>query len=370
MDQGRRSEISDWERRVILTGYSDDMPLCTVSVAQIGGDMGTQNADFCVSEIPAYLPSGEGDHVYLWIEKTSRNSQDIAKAIEKVFGVSEIDVGYAGKKDAHAITRQWFSVQTRQNPENAIHQLNELGWMTVLKHSRHTNKLRMGHLRGNQFIVNLYGVRAGDADVQKALDEVQKCGFINYFGKQRFGLDAGNVAHGIRVLTGQKERHQMKKLYISALQSAIFNLSAARRYTEKKFGVEAGDVMQKINAGCFICDDPKTDQLRADNGEIAVTLGLPGKRVMQGSQYTAELEQNALTDVLNVWAEKDNSPGKYDASLINRLADGSRRLFWVRPGNLSFTRLSGDNISIAFELPSGSYATVFLRHLCGSSFTR
>lgn len=359
-----------WESGIIQTGFSEGMFFPTTGFATIGGDMGSENTDFEVSEIPAYLPSGQGDHLYLWIEKNGKSTQNATKAIEEIFHVKEIDVGCAGKKDVHAITRQWISVQTQSDGAEEIKQINELGWMKVLQASRHTNKIRMGHLRGNRFQVRLYNVQANDEQILQAIKAISQTGFINYFGKQRFGFDGDNVFQGIRMLKGGKARHQMQKLYVSALQSAIFNLAASRRYEETGFGVLNGDVLQKLNAGCFVCDDPETDNQRVINGEIAVTIALPGKKVMKGKGRGEEIEQNAMKDLLTWWADKENSPEILNPALLGKLADGTRRTLSCHPDCVSFKRIGDTTVSLDFSLPSGSFATIFLRHLCGSSFTR
>ncbi len=354
-----------WEQKIIRLGTDPQMPQSRKCDA-IGGDLGSECTDFEVTEIPAYLPSGQGDHVYLFVEKVGRSSQDAFNAIEKAFGVREIDVGYAGKKDVHAVTRQWFSVQTNRDPAPVIEELNAIPWLKVIESSRHTNKIHMGHLRANRFCARLYHVQAEDKAIETACSELRNSGFINYFGLQRFGFDGENVAHGIRVINGEKVRRQMLKMYVSAVQSAIFNLAAARRYAECGFDVFQGDVMQKQNGACFVCDDPETDRQRAQNGEIAATLSLPGKKYMHGNGFTETLEQTALSDFLHLWNETDDNA----AQKLFRLADGTRRALWIRPNFLEFKRIDLETVSMTFELPPGCYATVMLHHLCGSSFSR
>ena len=251
----------------------------------------------------------------------------------------------------------------------AIAALNALGWLRVLDCSRHTNKLRMGHLRGNSFTVNLHGVTADDEAISKACAAISANGFLNYFGKQRFGFDGANVAQGVRILSGGRANHQMKKLYVSAVQSAIFNLTIARRYLEHNTRVFEGDVLQKKNAGCFVCTDPQTDQLRANQDEVVVTHALPGKKVMHGHGISEAIESSAIDDFVKFWSAKDLQ-GNFDFTSLSRLADGTRRPMWIRAENIQFKRNNTQDISISFVLPAGCYATVFLRHLCGASFTR
>lgn len=363
-------QTADWELEIMQKGYSESMPWLSEGFSPIGGDLGCRNSDFVVSEIPAYMPTGQGEHLYLWIEKSGKSTQEATKKIEEIFHVRETSVGCAGKKDVHAITRQWISIETPSDGKAEIEALNSLGWIKVLQSSRHTNKIRMGHLKGNQFKVNLYGSEASDSEIEHALNILSERGFINYFGKQRFGFNGDNVASGISMLRGCKARHQMMKLYVSSLQSAIFNLSASRRFLENGFKAHFGDVIQKLNGGCFICDDPETDNARILNSEIAVTLALPGKKAMHGSGYGETLERQACTDVLSYWSSKDESREKLEFSNLSRLADGTRRTLSCHPDRISFSRTTESTVQIEFSLPSGSFATVFLRHLCGSSFTR
>ena len=358
-----------WTNAVITTGYSDQMPFGERRFNAIGGDMGTDNADFEVSEIPAYMPSGTGEHVYLWIEKYGKSTMDLTKAVQKAFEARETDVGCAGKKDVHAITRQWISVQTHRDPADALEKLREIGWLKVLQSTRHTNKLHMWHLRGNRFGVQLYGVQANDGEIQTALDVLSKEGFINYFGKQRFGFNGDNIAQGMRVMAGAKAPHHLKKLYISAVQSAIFNLLAGKRFEQMGWNVCAGDVMQKLNAGCFVCDDPETDLLRAQRGEILITLPLIGKKYMHAQGMAEQQALQTAQLFFDDWQKKFPNDTLSPACL-NQFVDGTRRPFAIRPDNISFQRLDDTSVHIEFVLPAGSYATIFLRHLCGCSFTR
>lgn len=359
-----------WEKEIILKGYSDSMPMCCTQFEPIGGDMGTENADFEVSEIPAYLPSGQGEHIYLYIEKMGKTTQDATRAIERAFGVKEIDVGCAGKKDAHAITRQYISIRMPKDNAEALETLKSLDWLKILSVSRHANKLRTGHLRGNRFKVRLYGVCADDDAIRNACKSIEENGFINYFGKQRFGFDGSNVEQGLRILNGEKARHQTKKFVISALQSALFNLLAARRFHKEGFRVHAGDVLQKINAGCFVCDDPEIDSARAAMREVVVTLPLPGKKIITGAGDILAYEQKTYEEFVQTWAQDHPDYLNLNLNTLANHADGARRPLWIHPENVSFERQANNSVCVEFSLPSGCYATVFLRHLCGSSFTR
>lgn len=367
----QEQQAHDWESDVIARGYSDSLPFAWWTDKGIGGDMGQANSDFEVQEIPAYLPCGSGEHLYLLIQKEGMTTLTLMRILQDLFDLQEIDIGYAGKKDANAVTRQWFSLHTMLDKTEAIAKLAEIQRLQILEVTRHTNKLRMGHLHGNHFKVNLYGVSASDAEITESCQKLSELGFINYFGKQRFGFDGDNIKQAFRVLEGGKAKHQMKKLYISALQSGVFNLYAGRRILDIGYETRLGDVLQKIGAGCFVSSNPDIDNQRAQAGEVVVTGILPGQKVMLGHGYSYELEKRCVQDFGLAWADDDKTPdGVASLSRVKKFADGTRRPLWVRPGRLAFERLSEDAIKLEFSLPPGAYATILLRHLCASSFTR
>ena len=76
--------------------------------------------DFVVEEIPRVQPEGEGSHLWLWVEKRSANTDWVAKEIARVAGCAARDVGYAGLKDRHTITRQWFSVPVTPTTQKTL----------------------------------------------------------------------------------------------------------------------------------------------------------------------------------------------------------------------------------------------------------
>jgi tRNA pseudouridine13 synthase len=118
-----------------------DPPLFTPDLPGVGGRIKDRPDDFEVDEVPSYEPSGAGDHLYLWVQKRSVGPEFLARTIAQRAGVPVGAVGTAGLKDRHAVTRQWVSV-----PKEAEPRLKEIdgGGITVLKVSRHGNKLKPG----------------------------------------------------------------------------------------------------------------------------------------------------------------------------------------------------------------------------------
>src|SRR3954464_7679749 len=87
-----------------------NLPYLTPEFAGIGGSIKQRPEDFFVQEIPLYEPSGEGEHVYCEIQKVGIPTFEAVNRIAHTLGISVRDVGYAGLKDARAISRQVLSI--------------------------------------------------------------------------------------------------------------------------------------------------------------------------------------------------------------------------------------------------------------------
>lgn len=192
--------------------------------------------DFQVEELSSEVLSGEGEHLWLWVEKRGANTAWVAAQLAQLAGVKEQDVGFAGIKDRHAVTQQWFSLYlpTQETPDLTAIEHDEF---TVLKQQRHRRKLRRGELDGNRFTILLRDV-CGDREALEAnLALLQQHGYPNYFGEQRFGHNGGNVEAGMAMLTGKKRVRQRSKksIYLSAVRSWVFNLVLAERVRQQNW---------------------------------------------------------------------------------------------------------------------------------------
>jgi len=318
---------------------------------------------FLVEEIPAYLPSGAGEHTFVWIEKRMTTTPDAVAALARRLGIDAREVGYAGMKDRHATTRQWLSLG-RVAPETALAAGDDL--VRVLRALRHGNKLRTGHLRGNRFevvVTDLYDPADG-ARLCEALGRLAREGLPNRYGDQRFGAAGDNARRGLAVIRGQaRERdHRRRKLWLSAAQSAVFNgvlsLRAAAGLLRQ---VVPGDVLQKTaTGGMFATEDPATDQARVDAGEVVITGPMPGGRTREPAEGTRAraLEDEALAAL---------GASRAEFASVRRDLPGTRRplLVPVTLGAPAGAPVDGDPraIRLAFELPAGTYATVLIEAL-------
>src|SRR5439155_5068570 len=117
--------------------------------------------------------------------------------------VSSRDIGYAGMKDARAVTRQIFSILGTTS--EAVMGLN-LPDMAVQWAARHGNKLRLGHLKGNRFAIRIRDVNPTDVvKLRPMLDVIDKRGLPNFFGEQRFGRRGDNDKLGATLIRGRPE---------------------------------------------------------------------------------------------------------------------------------------------------------------------
>jgi tRNA pseudouridine13 synthase len=190
----------------------------------------TVNADFKVVEALGFTPAGEGEHVYLEIEKDGDNTAWVARQIAALAGVETRDIGYCGLKDRHAITRQWFSVYLPKGPDPDWQAL-QTDTVRLLTHTRHKQKLRRGQHVCNRFSIVLRQVTASKPQLEQRLTKLAKHGVPNYFGPQRFGIAGGNLALAQRILVEQAKikNRPKRQMAISAARSYLFNQVLAER---------------------------------------------------------------------------------------------------------------------------------------------
>ncbi len=170
-------------------------PLLTAGLPGIGGRIKMVPEDFEVEEIPAYQPSGAGDYLYLWIEKRGMGAEYFRRQLAQQLGIPAGEIGTAGLKDRHAVTRQMVSVPAGVEPR--LSQVEGDG-IRLLRVSRHGNKLRPGHLHGNRFRILVREVvpEAGTL-LEPLLARIRGEGLPNFYGPQRFGRDGETVLLGL-----------------------------------------------------------------------------------------------------------------------------------------------------------------------------
>lgn len=328
-------------------------PLLTPDLPGVGGRMKVEPEDFVVEEVPSYEPCGSGEHLYLWVQKRDVGPEHLARTLAQRLGVPVGTVGTAGLKDRRAVTRQWVSV-----PKEAEPRLGRVdgGGITLLHHTKHTNKLKPGHLKGNRFDLLIRHADPARREACSAiLERIRTHGLPNYYGPQRFGRDGGNIDLGFRCLAGTQPKRLRPFVYrfaLSAVQSLLFNDYLGRRLTDGLFRtVLRGDVMAKWPAGgLFVAEDVPTEQRRFDAHETVTAGPMFGKHTYAAAHLAAEREAAVLMD-------HKLSAASFDG--FGKLMGGTRRHNLIYIDDL-IARWEPNGLRLQFTLPSGCYATVLL----------
>jgi tRNA pseudouridine13 synthase len=310
--------------------------------------------DFVVEEIPRVSPVGEGFHLWLWVEKRSTNTDWVARELAKAAACPLRDVGYAGLKDRHAVTRQWFSVPLSDLASEKLAKL-ELENVTVLEIHKHTRKLKRGTLDGNRFHLKIRAFKGDIAEAEQRLQQIKSAGVPNYFGPQRFGRHGGNVEKGYSMLKNRARMPRNKKsIYLSAIRSFMYNHVLAERVRMGNWNTMLDGELAMLDGtqSIFPCELSDTEiEDRCKRLDIHPTGPLPGEKGTQVTAAVAELEQS----VLSKWPELCEV-------LVSDRVQASRRSLRLIPGDLEW-EFASDTLELSFTLPPGAYATVVLREL-------
>ena len=297
--------------------------------------------------------SGDGEHDYLWIEKTGTNTHWVAECLAKYGGIPVRDVGYAGLKDRHAITRQWFSVR-RAGP---------VDWgafsaegMVILEQKVHRRKLRRGAHSGNSFHIALRSddIGANLEEIQDRIAVIDQSGVPNYFGEQRFGRDGGNIELSRQLFAGRKLSRHKRGIALSAARSLIFNDILDVRVKQGSWNVVLpGELANLDGSASVFAVEEVDDELvaRCNAHDIHPSGSLWGIGAPQSAFDVAKLER----DVAQSHAETV-------AGLTSAGVDASTRPLRLRVRDLQWTVEEGVGW-LDFSLPKGGYATTVLREI-------
>ena len=289
--------------------------------ARFAGRYKTTPEDFAVDELAAYEPSGQGDHIWLWVEKRGLSTFDLLRELGARLDRDERSFGVAGLKDAQAVSRQWVSIEH----VDAARCKDLQGDRFVVRDvRRHGNKLRLGHLRGNRFAITLRGTQGSDLELARQnLADLAVRGVPNYFGEQRFGKRGANLQKGIDVLRGDARSfaHRMPRrvfgLVLSAVQSDVFNRVVAARIAGLGQLLPGDLAWKHDNGSVFAVEDVGKEQPRADAFAISPSGPMPGPEMTMPSGEVAVIEAAALQAL-------DLTPESF-GKLPFRLARGERR---------------------------------------------
>ena len=311
--------------------------------------------DFMVKENLAFEPSGAGEHVFLQIEKTGENTDFVARQLARFANVRQRDVSFAGLKDRHAVTTQWFSVWLPGKADPDWMQF-ETDSMKVLHTVRHARKLRRGVLSGNSFKIIIRDWQGDKDKTIRQLEAMKAYGIANYYGLQRFGNEGQNVNKALGMFQGAKAGREQRSLYLSAARSYLFNQILAYRVGRKIWNQPvAGDTyMFDQSHSCFKSELPDAEIIRrVDVKEIHPTGALWGRGEADVSADTLSIEQGII----------DAYPQLAEGMIAACAVDKDRRALRVNVQDLRWQFVNDKVLELGFTLPAGSYATSVLREI-------
>ena len=359
-------------------------PLYALTHAPIEAYFSKNSDDFVVREIPLYEFSGDGEHLIVEISKKDMTTQEALHVLSEVTGAKMRDFGYAGLKDKQGMTTQFISMPRKfeSNLANFSHEK-----MKILSLNVHKNKLRIGHLKGNSFFIRLKKVLPSNAKkLEQAFVSIDKMGYANYFGYQRFGKFGDNAETGLELLkngtiNGKKSKNvKLNDFLISAYQSDLFNRWLSKRVEISRFAQDfslgelaqiypyldgailknlksqkrffklmEGEVLGHYPHGkCFLCEDLDAEGARFDARDIT-SCGL----IAGAKAYEAQGVARAVEDQIFAQANE------YKAKMT-----GSRRFAWCYLEDTSYKyNEEKAHFTINFTLQKGSYATVVLEEI-------
>ena len=316
-----------------------------------------QTSDFIVRERLGFEPSGEGEHVYVQVRKTAANTAWVGENIARYLDIKEFDVTYAGRKDRHAVTTQWFSCRLpgKQEPDWAGF---DVAGVEILGHSRHQKKLRRGEHAGNEFEIRLRQVQGHDLEAR--LEKIRLQGFPNYFGEQRFGRQGSNLLAADALFSGQVVRREQRDLCLSAVRSYMFNQDLAAQIlagayadqcvAEFQWQLPADDRAAEAGRKRGRSRDRENTQTRGR--DAAVTP----ESIPRGWLYGLSRQENPALQSLEQrfpdWCQ----------GLARLALKAQQRDLWVRPAALTWSFEESD-LLLSFGLPAGSFATSLLREI-------
>jgi tRNA pseudouridine13 synthase len=297
-------------------------------------------ADFDVTETLGWELSGDGEHDYLWIEKTGANTEWVARQLARHAGVPAKDVGFAGLKDRQAVTRQWFSVPRWHQPDWSA---CDVEGVHILEVSRHAKKLRRGAHQGNRFRIVLRGEpceQHADALAQRVA-AIREQGVPNYFGEQRFGIEGGNLDLADAWAAGKRLPRHKRSLAISTVRSFLFNEMLDGRVRHGTWNrLQPGDTANLDGTGSVFDVDEVDEALerRCAEQDIHPAGVLAGEGCHDGPEAWCKALDRA------------------------RVEPGSRS-FRLRVADLECT-VEDDAVTVSFALHRGAYATSVIREIC------
>lgn len=312
-------------------------------------------SDFIVREELGYDLSGEGEFVAVKIRKTNANTLFVGEKLAAFAGISAKNMSYAGLKDRHAVTEQWFCLHLagKETPDFSTFSLEGV---EILEVTRHNRKIRVGSLQGNHFEILLRDL-SESAVLNERLQQLAQHGFPNYFTEQRFGRDGHNLTQALRWANGEIQVKDRKKrsFYLSAARSELFNLIVSQRIADGlSQTVISGDVLQLQGSHSWFvaqADELTALQVRLAQNDVGLTAPLIGSKELASQDQALAREQavvaqhQALVELMH-----------------KEQLQNARRLMVAKAQHFTW-QFEAEGLRLQFYLDSGSYATALVREV-------
>lgn len=310
--------------------------------------------DFFVEEILGYEADGAGEHAFLLVEKRGTNTEWAARELAKFAGIQPMNVGYAGMKDRHAVTRQVFTLHLpgKADPDWSAFPGDEV---KIISSARHSRKIKRGALRGNRFVIVLREVEGDREAAEARLAAMAARGVPNYFGEQRFGLGGNNVQQAKAMFGGRRVDRDKRSILLSAARSHIFNGVLAERVTAGAWDAPMdGEIWSLDGSRSWFGPEPFNDTLAERLGRFDIHPSGPlwGSGETPAADAAGELERAVAA------RDEDLAVGLAGARM-----DQERRALRLMPRDLTWRWLEDGALEVSFGLPAGAYATTVLREV-------
>jgi tRNA pseudouridine13 synthase len=318
------------------------------------GYIRTVPEDFKVYENLSFEPFGEGEHTFLQIQKTGENTEFVARQLARFADVRQRDIGFAGLKDRHAVTTQWFSVWLpgKADPDWTALETESI---RVLQTVRHSRKLKRGVLSGNRFEITIRDWQGGKAKTIQKLSAIKANGIANYYGEQRFGNKGQNVNKALAMFRCERVVREQRSLYLSAARSYLFNQILGSR-------VSSGTWNKALIGDTYLFDRSQSC-FKSHTPDAEILSRLEAKAIHPSGVLWGKGELDVSSDALSIEQKIIEDNAELALGLVDSGVEKSRRALRVNVEDLAWEFLNPTTLLLTFTLPAGSYATALLREL-------
>ena len=345
-------------------GFGGFIPFAALARAwgapPVDGVLRREPGDFQVDEELGFEPEERGPHHWLLVRKTGCTTPYAARILADRFALPVREIGFSGLKDRHAETTQWFTVPARAHASDPSPGEVAAG-VRIVRAVRGAKKLRRGVHAGNRFAIVVRDVEGDRKSFAARVDRIARAGVPSYFGAQRFGRDAGNVAAAAGMLRGDAKPpgRLARGLYFSTGRSLLFNRVLHRRVEADTWNrCVPGDAV--VIAGRRRALAPGASPREGGSAaEWVAALRAHPAGPLWGRGARAGVAAEALAFEVAALAGCEGWQAGLEAAGL--VAD--RRALRVVPADLEWEESVDGGLIVRFALPRGAYATAVLREL-------